>query len=187
MRNTKRRLELMEFLEEGIKTTAEIIDIATSGYNESYKKMRRKISGTSAVYESKKEKIRKEKQTVYSTLSELKKQGLVEKNTNGWTLTKLGNKKKSFLRARFGKNNYEEKKIDGVVIVIFDVPEKERWKRDWLRSALNNMGFELLQGSVWIGSKKISSNFLGDLKLLNIAPYVEIFSVNKKGTLEKKI
>lgn len=179
----------MEILGSGIETTAEIVDIMTSGYNESYKKMRRKISRAADYSESKVKggEVKKQKQTVYSALNRLKRQGLAEKKDNGWHLTRLGSEKSKFLRAKLGENNYKSKKADGIVIVIFDVPEKERWKRNWLRSVLDNMGFKLLQNSVWIGKRRIANDFLDDLKVLNIASYVEIFSVNKIGTLEKKI
>ncbi len=70
-----------------------------------------------------------------------------------------------------------------MIIIIFDIPEKERRKRDWMRSALRAMGFEKVQRSVWRGAVKVPQRFIEDLRELRIADYVEIFSVLKKGTL----
>ena len=70
-------------------------------------------------------------------------------------------------------------------IIIFDIPEKERQKRDWLRSTIKNLGFKQLQQSVWAGNNPIPEDFIEDLGGLNLLDFVEIFSVNKKGTIEK--
>ena len=71
-------------------------------------------------------------------------------------------------------------------IIIFDIPEKERNKRDWLRAVIKNLGFNQLQQSVWVGNKPIPESFLSDLKELKLLNFVEIFSVGKRGTIEKQ-
>lgn len=43
----------------------------------------------------------------------------------------------------------------GIVIVIFDVPETERWVRDTLRDILKSCDFEMLQKSVWMSRKDV--------------------------------
>ncbi len=71
-------------------------------------------------------------------------------------------------------------------IIIFDIPEKDRNKRAWLRSAMKNIGFKQLQQSVWAGNVPIPEDFLNDLKELKILKFVEVFSVGKRGTIEKQ-
>jgi len=72
-------------------------------------------------------------------------------------------------------------------IIIFDIPEKERRKRDWLRSVIKNLGFNQLQQSVWAGNKPIPESLLKDIKELKLLNFVEIFSVDKKGTIKKAL
>ena len=61
--------------------------------------------------------------------------------------------------ASAGKNNFKRKfrvlcetqKWDGYfMIVIFDIPERERRTRDQIRAKLYDLGFAMLQESVWI-------------------------------------
>ena len=74
------------------------------------------------------------------------------------------------------------------MIVIFDIPERERRKRNQLRRELVYLGFKKLQQSVWIGQTQIPEEFIKELKEKDILPYIHIFSVEKKGTvmLEKR-
>lgn len=44
---------------------------------------------------------------------------------------------------------------DGICFVIFDVPESERRARDTLREVLSDLGFEMIQRSVWATEKDI--------------------------------
>ncbi len=43
----------------------------------------------------------------------------------------------------------------------------------------------MAQKSVWIGKTKVPQKFLNDLDDLDISDYVEIFTVNKSGSLRK--
>lgn len=70
-------------------------------------------------------------------------------------------------------------------IVAFDVPERFKEKRHWLRSVLKNLGLRMVQKSVWLGKVKIPREFIDDLKKLKILDFVEIFGITKGGTLEE--
>jgi len=74
---------------------------------------------------------------------------------------------------------------DRPIIVSFDIPEKERRKRDWLRLALRNLGLAMVQRSVWVGNTKIPAAFIKDLEKLRIFDFVEIFEVTKSGNLRQ--
>jgi len=80
-------------------------------------------------------------------------------------------------------NKYKSQSNDTLKIVIFDIPEREREKRDWLRIALKNLNFNMVQKSVWIGKAKLPKEFVQDLNRMNIFTYVEIFAVTKAGSL----
>ena len=70
-----------------------------------------------------------------------------------------------------------------VIIVSFDVPERERRKRDWLRDALRNLGLRMVHKSVWIGKQKLPREFLADLARLRLTDFIEVFEVGKQGSL----
>ena len=66
-----------------------------------------------------------------------------------------------------------------------DIPESERKKRAWLRSALKNLNFKMIQQSVWIGKVRIPEEFLRDLRNMHLTEYVEIFEISKAGSLQQ--
>ncbi len=68
-------------------------------------------------------------------------------------------------------------------IVTFDIPERERKKRAWLRLVLKRLEFQMIQKSVWIGKVKIPKELIGDLRKLKIIEGVEIFEITKTGSL----
>lgn len=74
--------------------------------------------------------------------------------------------------------NIEEKPIgDQKVMVLFDVPEKKRKMRNWLRSQLKLWDFEILQQSVWMGKGLLPKEFTKRLRLMNIYDGVKIFRI----------
>lgn len=142
------------------------------------------------------EKVRIErqlKQRFFSMVYKLEKGGLIEKTRkNGnyfFRLTSGGEKRFKILKKRkediFPKPSYKSSENNNFMIAIFDIPEKERRKRGWLRSALKNIGFNLIQKSVWMGKVKIPKEFLDDLRELKIINFIEIFEISKGGTLRQ--
>ena len=74
---------------------------------------------------------------------------------------------------------------DGITrLVIFDIPERERKKRDILRVELIGSDFQMLQKSVWIGRRPLPKDFVAFLDSLDLKNRVHIFSVKDRGTLE---
>lgn len=137
------------------------------------------------------QKTMKEKQKFYSLLSRLKKQGFVIKkikdNKTFWKITNLGQKKLEKINNAIylPKINYKQEKSSDVVLIIFDIPEKERTKRAWLRSNLSALGFTLFQKSVWMGKNKLPEEFLKALAGLNLVNYVHILKITKTGTIKE--
>ncbi|OHA03375.1 MAG: hypothetical protein A3C92_00330 [Candidatus Sungbacteria bacterium RIFCSPHIGHO2_02_FULL_53_17] len=75
-------------------------------------------------------------------------------------------------------------KKDGKLrIVIFDIPERDRRKRDWLRVQLLANDFEPLQKSVWTGTRPLSVTLMKEIDALNLGAYIHIMSIGEKGTL----
>ena len=137
----------------------------------------------------------KEKQKLYNFIFNLKKDGLVIKKKKGskeiWDTTKKGKEELVKLKVYYRENSlpedrkYESEVSDELTIIAFDIPEKEKHKRDWLRRKLVEMKFKMLQGSVWVGKRKVPEDFLEDLNVCKLMECVEIFTVNKKGSLSR--
>lgn len=185
--------KILKILQTQAETTVDLFDALTSNYADSYRKMRKSIeSGPKQFKISWAEKY-EQRQRFYSLLNKLKNQGLVEKHNRDeektiWQLTKKGLDKLAFLKKEktFGAakpSDYKSEKSNNIKIIIFDIPEKERKKRDWLREVISAIGFSLLQRSVWIGKRKVPERFLSDLKKLDLLSYVHIFEISKIGTI----
>ncbi len=62
----------------------------------------------------------------------------------------------------------------GVCIVIFDIPEKERFVRNLLRSYLKEWGFKKIQHSVWITDKDILEPMMLLLQRRNLDRWIRV-------------
>lgn len=116
-------------------------------------------------------------------LSGLRQQGLVERiGSKKRALWKITIKGKNALRRK--KDEYAPKK-DGVQrLVTFDIPEKERSKRIWIRAELITFGYKPLQKSVWIGDVPLPNDFVETLDARGLVGKVHMFSIREKGTLK---
>ncbi len=191
----------LEVLESSGKISAQFIDAFLSDRQSSYKKLKRMIK-YGPFYEELFVKPQKlsydeykkiERQKFYKLMNHLQKQGLVKKTkeeyskNSRWKITQKGSDKLKELReSNFQKPPavYKKEKGNELKIIIFDIPEEEKKKRTWLRETLVNLGFSMLQKSVWMGNYKLPGGFIKDLEGLDMLSYVHIFSVNKIGTLK---
>lgn len=189
-------LKMLEFIKDFADFNTDFCEaFFRSGYGASFGKLDYEFN--QAQKRRHKNEIEKEqKKKYYDLLYRLSKDGLIEaqikNNKKIFALTKKGEDKLGKLANHFGKNllppnHYESEKGDKFILVIFDIPEKERRKRDWVRESLKNMGLKLAQKSVWLGKVKIPRSFLRDLHNLKLVDYVEIFEISKTGSLEKLI
>jgi len=187
---------ILENLKGVGQTTEFLLNMFLGGYD--YRKMKREAFYPTLpdFSEAKTAKIdpqllNKEKHKFYSLLSNLKKQGFIKKNKTGkrvfWKITSLGEKRCKRLKAffRFPKFDYKQEKDNGINIVVFDIPEKDRSKRDWLRYTLTALDFIMLQKSVWIGKNKLPEEFLKTLAELNLINFVHIFKIGRAGTIKE--
>ena len=73
---------------------------------------------------------------------------------------------------------------DNIVrLVTFDIPEKERRKRTWLRNELLSCDFGALHKSVFIGKRPLPQELIREIDKLNLHKYIHIVTINKLGTL----
>lgn len=129
---------------------------------------------------------RPNKTTIQSTLSRLKKQGLLSNQKGTWSITPEGKEllqhKKSQIKRYFSTKTRIRTNLSKTIIIVFDIPEKERNYRDWLRSELISFGFEMIQRSVWFGPAlpKEFITYLDEHKLLR---YIHFFKVEEKDLI----
>ena len=105
----------------------------------------------------------KSKNTFYSTLNNLKKKKLINRNekSQNFLLTPEGKKRAFFAKTKiksliFKQKESKKEKWDSYWrIVIFDIPNKLYGIRVALRNLLKDIGFQRLQHSVWVYPYKI--------------------------------
>lgn len=122
--------------------------------------------------------------TFSTILSRLKVQGLVAKGgehrRSGWLITSKG---KSVLNKNLQIDPPEE---DGIPrLVMYDIPESAKRKREWLRGELIACNFKQLQKSVWLGYSPLSEKFIKTLDSFKLKGNIHIVSIHKSGTLEE--
>ncbi len=159
--------------------TDDVLTICFSGYHTSYKAIRRKLVGLEAVPYKYKSEINYQnikEQTLKTTLYRLKKKGLLEKKKDGWVTTKIG---KNLIEKKLKHFKQYQKSFKKDLIIIFDIPEEHKKERYWLRKELINLGFKLLQKSVWIGPAALPEEFIQYLNQINILPYLKFFAAKE--------
>ena len=182
--------EILERIAEAPALLGDLLVITTSPRGTSYRGMQRRLSAHHANRE-KNLLARQKKRQLYNVLYELRRQKLIaERKTKSeitYAKTKRGMEKLVHLRElknRFlPRKTYVTQPEKDIKIIVFDIPEKERRKRDWLRVVLKRIGFSMAQRSVWIGTNAVPEDLVNDLSRLNLLPYVKILAVTKKGNL----
>ena len=126
------------------------------------------------------------RRTISATLSRLKREGLIaRRGAKGKTIWEITSDGKQQLEEI--EDSFELPKEDGATrLVIFDVPEKQRKKRDRIRTELIACDFSPLQKSVWIGRRPLPEHFISLLDDLDLHGKVHIFSVQEAGTLAEE-
>ncbi len=125
------------------------------------------------------------------TLYHLKRDGLIIERQGKFTLTTRGLLKRKQLQLKqadaLPEPRYTKEISTELKIVVFDIPEAVARQRTWLRSVLKNLGYRMLQKSVWVGKTKIPESLVRDLRRLKLFPYVEILAVTKQGSLRQVV
>lgn len=117
------------------------------------------------------------------TLYRLKAKGLVvcigPKKFARWVLTPKGRRmQKKFLP------DVDALPEDGRLrIFIYDIPEKYKASREWVRRELTIAGFVMLHKSVWVGKRPLPERFFSDLSERGLFEYVQFFEIKEAGSL----
>jgi len=188
-------LKALEILKEQTMSQVDFIDaVLSSGYGASMNEIDFKFKNNQKNRKDKNvssDNMIERKKRLYVFISKMKRDGLIEekfkdgKDGDKFSLSTKGNIKLSQLKNRLPSKYYKKEIQNSSIIISFDIPERLRRKRDWIREVIRNLGFEMVHQSVWIGNVKIPKVFILDLENLNILEYVEIFEITKSGTLKK--
>lgn len=133
------------------------------------------------------------KKQIRSTVAALEAQGIVaaQGGTNRiLRLTAQGRKRWKKMKESgysFPQPRYVAEKSSHLILVIFDIPERERRKRQWLCTALDSLGFLRIQKSVFAGKAAMPEAFAADLAKLHLERAVEMLVVTKAGTLRHRV
>lgn len=117
----------------------------------------------------------------------LKKQGYIEvkelQEKNAVILTKEGLDKA--LKAKLDNDSYKKRKDGKMVMVLYDIPEKKKSERNIFRDHLKNLGFELLQRSVWVSPFDVLEETREIAIEYSLESYLNIFLIEKINLEDK--
>ncbi|MDP3725312.1 MAG: hypothetical protein Q8R20_02470, partial [Nanoarchaeota archaeon] len=147
IRSTRRRWgvkahRMLKAVQSGLSTTDKILDECLGNYGRVRTRARKNEAKNHSSPPVERERF-------YKMLSYLKQEGLLEKRKDKkeWELTKKGLKKLNNLEEgrKFTLDSGAYVPVEDTTfrIVIFDIPEKEREKRKWIRAGLVALGFEM--------------------------------------------
>ncbi len=185
-------LKALEVLTDCALTQVDFIEaVLASGYGAGLGKLdyefrkRRSVRERANLREEYKTERRRRLQNF---LYQMKHDGLLDATKdNKLTVSIKGKQKIKELKNKLPGRYYLKTKTTQITIISFDIPEKLRRKRNWLREVIRNLGFKMIHQSVWMGKNKIPAEFIEDLENLRILEYVEILEATKSGSLKKLV
>ena len=190
--------KILSVLEELVVGYLDLFEIICTTYPVTIPRVQKKMlerSGKRKIYFENLYWESKEKEKFRKLLYKLKQQGLIyEKKDKRLSLTEKGKNKLKLLKIKFGltktnnqlKNQNEPNNSDeDLLIIIYDIPEYERKKRNFLRNILTLNKFQFLQKSVWVKKGKVSDEFINFLKEIGVLDYSHLFKITRAGTIEK--
>jgi len=129
---------------------------------------------------------------VRSSISRLKRRGVLEARkvgtSAGYSLSAdaLEVLREGDVRI-FGPKRSSES--DGLVIVVFSVPESERERRHQLRTLLSSRGFGTISPGVWVAPSVLHAEVVRALENRELASYVDLFRATYEefGTLRERV
>jgi|SRR3989338_3283622 len=127
------------------------------------------------------------KNSLSATLSRMKRSGLLETRDKKFIVTKEGldrlDKDGERIRTFSSQKNITDnrEKLKNLVI-IFDIPEKQKLYREWLRSELVGLGFTMIQKSVWLGPA-LPKEFVEYLDEIGLLKHIRFFRTTEKDLI----
>lgn len=176
---------ILKTVSEGVGVTSDlIVSMLEAGYGASHKQLQKKFKeAQDRRLHFFDESYAKERRKLSNLISKLKREDLIRKEGGSWALTKFGVQRLAKSRAILPKRDYQKQDAKTFKIIVFDVPEKFRSKRAWLRDGLNRLGFVMLQKSVWYGKFALPEEFIAHIDEMELGEFVQILEITKGGSV----
>jgi len=139
----------------------------------SFTKPTRMLFGFETGFENKKIS----KNTIRKNLERLIAQGIVCKKKKKFFLSKEGKKLFEYIGLR--RKTLDKKWDKKYRLVIFDVPEKNRADRNWLRGELYLLQYKQLQESVFISKVSLTEDIIVEIQKRKMNKFVNYLLVDK--------
>lgn len=124
---------------------------------------------------------RKSRRAFQNLIYYLKKRGLIKEiekdGGQAWLLTEKGRDK--FLKIEPKFKNYKKRKDGKWIMIIFDIPEKMKKKRDLFRRQLQFLGFKILQKSIWVCPYDVLGDANNFIENFSLRSYIKIFLIEE--------
>jgi hypothetical protein len=163
---------ILGLAERGVAAISEILEGPGRGISKSY----RKISEMKDYWDYYGELKDFKENSARTILWRLQNKGLVRKKGKNYELTVLGLK----IAKIFRDKKFVEKVWDGKWrIVMFDIPEKKRQQRNWLRFELYTLDYKPLQKSVFMGQQPIDEDIYQEIMERGLHNYIRLITVGE--------
>jgi len=124
---------------------------------------------------------KKRKRTFSQFIGYLQQKGYIRvkalEGVKGVMLTRKGMEK--VLRIRRKVQGRKKRKDGKWIMITFDIPEKQRKARDFLRDALIDMGYQKFQESVWVCPYDVYKETEEAVRSYGIIPCVKLFLIEE--------
>ncbi len=115
--------------------------------------------------------------TIRQTLSRMEKHGFIKKENGKYVLTSVGDNIAKYILKR---NQLFEKKWDKKYrVVVFDIPEKKKQFRNWLRNELYVLKYKKLQESVFVGKFPLPRDLIKEINHKKLSKNIDYLLVDK--------
>ncbi len=124
---------------------------------------------------------------VQAAMSRLKKRKYVTFSGSTITITKEGERyhKKRSARMQMFDSSFSEASPKNLLL-IFDIPEKRKAEREWLRRQLRAFNYMMIQQSVWVGPSPLPKEFKEYLKKVDLENCLKYFKLAKGYPIAKE-
>jgi DNA-binding transcriptional regulator PaaX len=117
--------------------------------------------------------------SVRVALSRLSKNKYIQNDSSGWFITSRGSNFLNDSSLHYYIKSPFKKELVKNTIVAFDISEKDRKVRMWLRNQLKIFDYVILQKSLWFGPGPLPKEFIKRLVDLGIRENVKIFTIRE--------
>jgi DNA-binding transcriptional regulator PaaX len=124
---------------------------------------------------------KKAKKQFAQFINYLKKKGYIKdanlKAGAGFLLTKAGEEKA--LNLKYKLLDKKERKDRKWIMIMYDIPEKKKRQRFFLRKKLKELGYKRLQNSIWVSPYDVFKETEKTIEEYFLSPYIKIFLIEE--------